>query len=404
MIRSIVFPRVVGKSLEDLQPARELFRALGFAPGNEWHEHGSHGLEMLAPSGGVEFIAAQDAPPVDATVEVADADAAYEIVKKLVAGPTLSPKAGDEDGAPAGKDGAPAVGTQPVKIHREIHDTSYGARMFDVETGGLRIAFLTYAKKPGETRGMEGRLDARGKRFALVISRFNSFITERLLDGALQALRQCGTKSEDMTIVHVPGAFEIPTAARQLAESGKYNAIVCIGCLLRGGTLHYEVIANEVTRGVGQSAQETGVPHAFGVLTCDTLEQAIDRAGLKAGNKGFEAGLAAVEMASLRQSMPKRSRPGRKKAGTGRSAKDEKVKPGEETADPSTPLRSARDDNSGSVTASARDDNSGGVAASARDDNSGGVTASARDDNSRGVAGSARDDNSEKGMTTGGQR
>src|SRR5580704_15791283 len=340
MIRSIVFPRVLGRSLDDLQPALELFRALGFAPGNEWHESGSHGVEMLAPSGGVELIAAQDAPPVDATVEVADADAAYEIVKKLVAGPTPLPKAGDEDVAPS-------VGTQPVKIHREIHDTSYGARMFDVETGGLRIAFLTYAKKPGETRGMEGRLDARGKRFALVVSRFNSFITERLLDGALQALRQCGAKSEDMTIVHVPGAFEIPTAARQLAESGKYHAIVCIGCLLRGGTLHYEVIANEVTRGVGQSAQETGVPHAFGVLTCDTLEQDIDRAGLKAGNKGFEAGLAAVEMASLRQSMPKRSRPGRKKAGTGRSAEDEKVKPGEETADPSTPLRSARDDNSG---------------------------------------------------------
>jgi 6,7-dimethyl-8-ribityllumazine synthase len=324
MIRSIVFPRVVGKSLDDLQPALELFRALGFGPGNEWHEHGSHGLEMLAPSGGVEFIAAQDAPPVDATVEVADADAAYEIVKKLVAGPTLSPKAGDEDGAPtAEKDGAAAVGTSPVKIHREIHDPPYGARMFSVEAGGLRIAFLTYAKKPGETRGMEGRLDARGKRFALVVSRFNSFITERLLDGALQALRQCGAKSDDMTIVHVPGAFEIPTAARQLAETGKYAAIVCIGCLLRGGTLHYEVIANEVTRGVGQSAQETGVPHAFGVLTCDTLEQAIDRAGLKAGNKGFEAGLAAVEMASLRQSIPKRARPSQKKARTGHPQSDE---------------------------------------------------------------------------------
>jgi 6,7-dimethyl-8-ribityllumazine synthase len=360
MIRSIVFPRVMGKSLEDLQPARELFRALGFAPGDEWHEHGSHGLEMLAPSGGVELIAAQDAPPVDATVEVVDADAAYEIVRKLVASPTPLPKAGDEDGAPS-------VGTQSVKIHREIHDTSYGARMFEVEAGGLRIAFLTYAKKPGETRGMEGRLDARGKRFALVVSRFNSFITERLLDGALQALRQCGAKSEDLTIVHVPGAFEIPTAARQLAESGKYNAVVCIGCLLRGGTLHYEVIANEVTRGVGQSAQETGVPHAFGVLTCDTLEQAIDRAGLKAGNKGFEAGLAAVEMASLRQSMPKRSRPGRKKAGTedpGSSPVEEASRSGE-TADPSAALRSARDDNSRGVAASARDDNSQGTAAAA---------------------------------------
>jgi 6,7-dimethyl-8-ribityllumazine synthase len=101
----------------------------------------------------------------------------------------------------------------------------------------------------------------------------------------------------------VPGAFEIPSAARTLAETKKYDAILCIGCLLRGDTAHYDVIVNEVTRGIGQSAQETGVPHAFGVLTCETLEQAIDRAGLKMGNKGFEAALAAVEMASLRESI-----------------------------------------------------------------------------------------------------
>jgi 6,7-dimethyl-8-ribityllumazine synthase len=292
MIRSIVFPRLLGKSLDELRPALELFRALGFAPGNEWHEGGSHGIEMLAPSGGIEFIAAPDAPPVDATVEVADADAAYEIVKKLV--PTLSPKGGDKDGSPT------------VRILREIHDTPYGARLFDVEVGGLRIGFLTYAKKSGKTSGLEGKLDGRGKRFALAVSRFNSFITERLLEGAVQALRQCGTSATDMTIVHVPGAFEIPSAARQLAETKQYDAILCIGCLLRGDTLHYEVIANEVTRGVGQSAQETGVPHAFAVLTCDTLQQAIDRAGLKAGNKGFEAGLAAVEMASLRETVSSR--------------------------------------------------------------------------------------------------
>ncbi|HKD83247.1 MAG TPA: 6,7-dimethyl-8-ribityllumazine synthase [Terriglobales bacterium] len=271
MIRSIIFPRVLGKSLEELQPALDLLRALGFAPGNEWHEGGSHGIEMLAPSGGIEFIAAPDAPSVDAMVEVSDADAAWEIAKK-----------------------------RGVKIRREIGDTPYGARLFEVEVGGLRMGFLTYARKPGEGGGVEGRLDGRGKRFALVVSRFNSFVTERLLDGALQALRQCGTAGSDMTIAHVPGAFEIPSAARSLAETGKYDAIICIGCLLRGDTLHYEVIANEVTRGVGQSAQETGVPHAFAVLTCDTLQQAIDRAGLKAGNKGFEAGLAAVEMASLR--------------------------------------------------------------------------------------------------------
>ncbi len=156
-------------------------------------------------------------------------------------------------------------------------------------------------RKLASSRGLEASLNAAGKRFAIVVSRFNSFITERLLDGALLALRQCGANPDDIALVHVPGAFEIPAAARQLAQSGRYHAVICIGCLLRGGTLHYEVIANEVTRGVGQSAQETGVPHAFGVLTCDTLEQAIDRAGLKAGNKGYEAGLAAVEMASLRQ-------------------------------------------------------------------------------------------------------
>jgi len=121
-----------------------------------------------------------------------------------------------------------------------------------------------------------------------------------LLDSALDGLLRSGAKRADIAVVRVPGAFEIPSAARTLAETTRYNAIICIGCLLRGDTAHYDVIVNEVTRGIGQSAQETGVPHAFGVLTCDTLEQAIDRAGLKMGNKGFEAALAAVEMASLK--------------------------------------------------------------------------------------------------------
>ena len=306
MIRSIVFPRVLGKSLDDLQPALALLQALGFAGGNEWHEGGSHGIEMLAPRGGVELIAAPDTPAVDAMIEVFDADLAYQIVKKLI--PTLSPKAGDKDGAPGkvnnldpilpqktGKDGAPGV-----SIRREIGDTSYGARLFEVEASGIRLGFITYAKK-ADASGIEGALDSKGKRFAIVVARFNSFITERLLDGALLALRQCGADPKDIAIVHVPGAFEIPGAARHLAESKGYNAIVCLGCVIRGDTLHYEVIANEVTRGVGQSAQETGVPHGFGVLTCDTLEQAIDRAGLKSGNKGYEAALAAVEMACLRE-------------------------------------------------------------------------------------------------------
>jgi len=147
---------------------------------------------------------------------------------------------------------------------------------------------------------MEGSLNAAGKRFAVVVSRFNAFITERLLLSACDGLLRTGTHKKDIAVVRVPGSFEIPSAARTLAETGKYDAIICIGCLLRGDTAHYDVIVNEVTRGIGQSAQETGVPHAFGVLTCDTLEQAIDRAGLKMGNKGFEAALAAVEMANLK--------------------------------------------------------------------------------------------------------
>jgi 6,7-dimethyl-8-ribityllumazine synthase len=156
-------------------------------------------------------------------------------------------------------------------------------------------------------RAIEGSLDASGKRFAVVVARFNAFITERLLLSACDGLLRTGAAEKDIAVVRVPGAFEIPSASRTLALTGKYDAIICIGCLLRGDTAHYDVIVNEVTRGIGQSAQETGVPHAFGVLTCDTLEQAIDRAGLKMGNKGFEAALAAVEMASLKEAI--RSRP-----------------------------------------------------------------------------------------------
>jgi 6,7-dimethyl-8-ribityllumazine synthase len=151
-----------------------------------------------------------------------------------------------------------------------------------------------------EVAAIEGGLSAAGKRFAIVVSRFNAFITERLFQSAYDGLLRSGAKKKAVALVRVPGAFEIPLAARTLAETGKYDAIICLGCLIRGDTAHYDVIVNEVTRGIGQSAQETGVPHAFGVLTCDTLEQAIDRAGLKMGNKGFEAAMAAVEMANLR--------------------------------------------------------------------------------------------------------
>ena len=152
-------------------------------------------------------------------------------------------------------------------------------------------------------KSLSGKLNAAGCRFGIVVSRFNEFITERLLRSAYDGLIRSGAREKDIQIVRTPGSFEIPSAARTLAETGKYGAIICLGCLLRGDTAHYDVIANEVTRGIGQSAQETGIPHAFGVLTCDTLEQAIDRAGLKMGNKGFEAALAAVEMANLKKAV-----------------------------------------------------------------------------------------------------
>ena len=175
-----------------------------------------------------------------------------------------------------------------------------------------------------DLHALEGKLSATGMRFAIVVSRFNSFITERLFRSAFDGLLRSGARKEDIQLARVPGAFEIPLAARKLAETQKYDAVICIGCLLRGDTAHYDVIVNEVTRGIGQSAQETGVPHAFGVLTCENLEQAIDRAGLKMGNKGFEAALAAVEMASLKQAISGRPSAVSKKQ-VPRSARNDKA-------------------------------------------------------------------------------
>jgi 6,7-dimethyl-8-ribityllumazine synthase len=180
-------------------------------------------------------------------------------------------------------------------------------------------------RPPRPRPALEGSLLAEGHTFGVVVSRFNSFITERLLLSALDALRRSGAREQDILLMRVPGAFEIPSAARALAQTGKVDAILCLGCLLRGETANYEQICAEVTRGVGQSAQDTEVPHAWGVLTCDTLEQAIDRAGLKMGNKGFEAALAAIEMSTLNQAVGKKrargaktARPSRAKDGTRR--------------------------------------------------------------------------------------
>jgi len=150
--------------------------------------------------------------------------------------------------------------------------------------------------QPNEIRGS---YDASGMRFGIVVSRFNSFITERLLAGTIEALEKGGASAAQTDVVRVPGSFEIPLAAKKMALARRYDAIVAIGCVLRGETAHFDYVATEVARGIQLAQMDTGVPIIFCVLTCDTLEQAIDRAGLKSGNKGYESGLAALEMARL---------------------------------------------------------------------------------------------------------
>jgi 6,7-dimethyl-8-ribityllumazine synthase len=154
--------------------------------------------------------------------------------------------------------------------------------------------------RPGK---IDGGLSAEGLRFAVVVSRFNSFITERLLQGTLDALERGAAASKDVEVVHVPGSFELPLTAKKLALTGRYDAIIAIGCILRGETTHYDYVCSETSRGLQLAQMDTGVPVMFCVLTCETLEQAIDRAGLKGGNKGFEAGLAAIEMGQLSRTL-----------------------------------------------------------------------------------------------------
>ena len=146
---------------------------------------------------------------------------------------------------------------------------------------------------------IEGKLEAKGLKFAIVASRFNDFICQRLLDGCLDVLKRHGANEADLTLVRVPGSFEIPLVALKLAESKAYDAIICLGAVIRGGTPHFEYIAGEVTKGIAQVMLSTGVPVAFGVITTDNLEQAIERAGSKSGNKGADAALAAIEMARV---------------------------------------------------------------------------------------------------------
>jgi 6,7-dimethyl-8-ribityllumazine synthase len=274
MIRSLTLVRQTAPEKFDRLAA--LLRALGSEEGAGWHDEHSRGAPFLAPVGSIELVDGRAPALPDILIEVSDLDVAHELARKRLPEST-----------------------------GEIEDTHWKSRVFSLELASdLRVGFWAF-NDPLRSRpkAVEGDLNAAGMRFGIVVSRWNSFITERLLQGALDALRRSGAKSSDTHIVRVPGSFEIPSAARALAETGSVDAIVTIGCLIRGETAHYEHIATEVTRGIGESAQATGILHTYGVLTCESLEQAIDRAGLKSGNKGYEAAISAIEMVSLKRKL-----------------------------------------------------------------------------------------------------
>ncbi|MCD4787238.1 MAG: 6,7-dimethyl-8-ribityllumazine synthase [Desulfobacterales bacterium] len=153
---------------------------------------------------------------------------------------------------------------------------------------------------------IEGKLLAKGKKFAIVVSRFNDFVTSKLTEGAVDALLRSGADTKDIEIIKVPGAFEIPLIAKKAAERGRYNAVICLGAVIRGATPHFDYVSAEVSKGVAMVGLEYGVPVIFGVITTDTIEQAIERAGMKSGNKGWSAALSAIEMANLIEAVDKK--------------------------------------------------------------------------------------------------
>jgi len=260
------------------------FSALGFERGKGWEEEGSSGASFLAPLGNLEFVDGRFPVIADLLVEVTSLDSIYQAAESWLR-------------ANVEADAASRI--------TPIAETHWKSRLFTVEPEpGCKFSFWAGTDPArGKPVALEGDLSAAGMRFAIVAARWNAVITDRLLDGALDALLRSGASRADIQIVRVPGAWEIPAAAREIANAGTVDAIITLGCLLRGETAHYEAIYNEVARGIGQSQQETGIPHSFGVLTCENLEQALNRAGIKAGNKGFEAGAAAIEMASLRRKL-----------------------------------------------------------------------------------------------------
>jgi 6,7-dimethyl-8-ribityllumazine synthase len=288
MIKGITLVQAI-ESSDAYDKLGSLFNSLGFEPGKGWQDTTGRGASFLAPMGELELVTGRPpaVPPI--LVEVSSLDQIHAAVHKWLLASYRTEEV--------------ATLLSPPEL------TGWNSRLFTVRlaTGSADDMTLGFwqSENPLHNRpdAIEGDLSAASMSFAIVTARWNAVITDRLLQGSLDGLLRSGASKSNIEIVRVPGAWEIPSAARALAESKKFDAIITLGCLLRGETAHYEAIYTEVARGIGQSQQETGVPHAFGVLTCETLEQALDRAGVKAGNKGFEAAIAAIEMVSIHRKL-----------------------------------------------------------------------------------------------------
>ena len=289
MVKGLTFVAAVAD--ESLARLSSLLSALGFEQGKGWTNAEGKGSAFLAPVGNLELVTGRPPATPSLLIEVTQLDAVHAAVQSWLAHDQHKDELSESKGV-LPELAAPAL-------------THWNSRLFTLPlTEDLQVGFWE-SENPlhGKPIALEGDLSAAGKRFAIVVARWNAVITDRLLQGSLDALHRSGCSRGDIEIVRVPGAWEIPSAAHTLAESQRFAAVITLGVLLRGETAHYEAIYNEVARGIGQSQQETGIPHAFGVLTCETLEQALDRAGLKAGNKGFEAAIAAIEMASVQNQL-----------------------------------------------------------------------------------------------------
>jgi len=288
MIKGITLVSAVASG-DTFDRLNSLFLALGFEQGKGWEDGQGRGAALLAPLGNLELVTGRPPAVPLVLIEVTNLDAIHATVQRWML--------------------ANYCTEEVATLLSAAELTRWDSRLFTVDLAPeLRIGFWQ-SENPLHDRpvAIEGDLSAAGMRFAVITTRWNTVITDRLLQGSLDGLHRSGAGKTDIEIVRVPGAWEIPSAARTLAESKRFDAIITLGCLLRGETAHYEAIYTEVARGIGQSQQETGVPHAFGVLTCETLEQALDRAGVKAGNKGFEAAIAAIEMVSIQRKLAVKS-------------------------------------------------------------------------------------------------